>query len=132
MSKQRLNPDLVVHFACELADADGFGAVTLSSVASGLGVATSALYNHCAGLDGLHQQVAVAATNARVESLRTAAIGSAGDTALFAMARAYRDFAASHPGQFASLLRPPSAVDDDRLQAERSVRFQSTVPLHPA
>ena len=122
MSKQRLNPDLVVHFACELADSEGFGAVTLSSVASGLGVATSALYNHCAGLDGLHHQVAVASTNALVETLRTAAIGTAGDTALFAMARAYRDFATSHSGQFASLLRPPTTAGDDELHAaNRSV-----------
>jgi len=115
MARQRLNPDLVVQQACLLADAEGFGAVTLSSVAAGLGVATSALYNHCAGLDSLHHQVAVASTQALVESLRTAAIGAQGDTALAAMATAYRTFATAHPGQFASLLRPPPAAGDDRL-----------------
>lgn len=115
MARQRLNEDLVVQAACALADVDGFGAVTLSSVASDLGVATSALYNHCAGLDGLHHQVAIASTNALVESLRTAAIGAQGDRALAAMAAAYRSFATSHPGQFASMLRPPPADDDERL-----------------
>lgn len=115
MARQRLNEDLVVQAACALADIDGFGAVTLSSVASDLGVATSALYNHCAGLDGLHHQVAVASTNALVESLRTAAIGSQGDRALAAMAAAYRSFAMSHPGQFASILRPPPGDGDERL-----------------
>lgn len=117
MARQRLNEELVVRHACKLADDEGFGAVTLSSVAAGLGVATSALYNHCAGLDGLHHQVAVASTQSLVESLRTAAIGAQGDHALVAMAAAYRAFATSHPGQFASLLRPPPSDGDDRLAA---------------
>ena len=88
--------------------------MSLSSVAADLGVATSALYNHCAGLDGLHHQLAVVATNELVQTLRTAAIGTQGDVAIFAMAVAYRGFATDHPGQFAAILRPP-IVDDDRL-----------------
>jgi len=122
MARQRLNEDLVVQAACALADVEGFGSVTLSSVASDLGVGTSALYNHCAGLDGLHHQVAVASTNTLVEALRTAAIGAQGDRALSAMAAAYRSFATSHPGQFASILRPPQGEGDERLAAaNRSV-----------
>ena len=115
MVRQRLNEDLVVQAACVLADVDGFGSLTLSSVASDLGVATSALYNHCSGLDGLHHQVAVASTITLVEALRTAAIGAQGDRALAAMAAAYRSFATSHPGQFASILRPPPSDGDGRL-----------------
>lgn len=122
MARQRLNEDLVIRAACALADTDGFGSVTLSSVATDLGVATSALYNHCAGLDGLHHQIAVASTNTLVESLRTAAIGAQGDRALAAMALAYRSFATLHPGQFASILRPPPGSGDERLAAaNRSV-----------
>lgn len=121
MVRQRLSEDLVIACAGRLADDAGFGAVTLSSVASELGVATSALYNHCAGLDGLHRQLAVTATNELVQTLRTAAIGTGGDRALAAMAAAYRDYALDHPGRFAATLRPP-AVDDPRLhEANRSV-----------
>lgn len=121
MARQRLSEDLVIACAGRLADASGFGAVTLSSVAAELGVATSALYNHCAGLDGLHHQLAVAATNELAQMLRTAAIGTGGDRALAAMAAAYRGFALEHPGRFAATLRPP-AVDDPRLhEANRSI-----------
>ena len=107
--------------AGRLADQSGFSAVTLSMVASELGVATSALYNHCDGLDGLHHQLAVVATNELVQTLRTAAIGTEGDRALASMADAYRCFAFEHPGLFAATLRPP-ASDDPRLsEANRSV-----------
>lgn len=121
MARQRLNADLVIACAGRLADSDGFGSLTLSSVASELGVATSALYNHCAGLDGLHHQLAVAATNELVEKLRTAAIGTEGDRALAAMASAYRGFAQDHPGQFAATLRPPMIDEPSLREANRSV-----------
>lgn len=121
MTRRRLSEDLVIACAGRLADDAGFGAVTLSSVAAELGVATSALYNHCAGLDGLHHQLAVAATNELVQVLRTAAIGTGGDQAVAAMAEAYRGFALEHPGRFAATLRPPVVDDAGLHEANRSV-----------
>ncbi len=121
MARQRLSEDLVVERARQIADERGFGSVSLSSVAADLGVATSALYNHCAGLDGLHHQIAVAVTHQLVQALRTAAIGTQGNVALVSMAVAYRGFAMEHPGQFASTLRPPMVDDDRLLVANRSV-----------
>ncbi len=121
MARQRLSPDAVVEQASRIADERGLASVSLSSVAADLGVATSALYNHCDGLDGLHHQLAVAATNELVQALRTAAIGTEGDRALMAMAVAYRGFATSHPGQFASTLRPPVVADDRLAAATRSI-----------
>ena len=85
-------------------------------MANGLGVGPSALYTHVDGLDGLRYLVAVAATNNLTRQVRNAAIGVAGDGALFAVGDAYRRFALGNPGQFAALLLPPP-IDDGALRA---------------
>ncbi len=117
----RLTPTLVTHAALAIIDARGFDALTLSAVADDLDVATSALYTHCRGLDGLRHLVAVAATNNLTASVRNAAIGTAGTNALNAIGVAYRSFALTHPGQFASTLRPPEAVDGELVAANASL-----------
>jgi AcrR family transcriptional regulator len=131
VARQRLSEELVVERARRIADERGFESVSLSAVAADLGVATSALYNHCAGLDGLHHQIAVEATNQLVQALRTAAIGTQGDVALLAMAVAYRGFATEHPGQFASTLRPPM-IEDDRLSAANRCIVDTFVLVYAA
>ncbi|MEZ5227986.1 MAG: TetR-like C-terminal domain-containing protein [Acidimicrobiales bacterium] len=117
----RLTPTLVTLAAIELVDTRGFDSLTLSAVAEDLDVATSALYTHCRGLDGLRHLVAIAATNNLTATVRNAAIGTAGSNALNAIGLAYRTFALAHPGQFASTLRPPESDDDDLADANASL-----------
>ena len=112
MAKQRIDLDDVINSATRFVDGGGLDELALGKVAEDLGVRTSALYNHCAGLDGLHHQIAVAVTHQLVQALRTAAIGTQGNVALVSMAVAYRGFAMEHPGQFASTLRPPSTCPE--------------------
>lgn len=104
----RLSPSVLTDSALGIVDARGFDALTLSAVAEDLEVATSALYTHCRGLDGLRSLVATAATTALTERVRDAAIGTAGDDALDAIGTAYRTFARDFPGRFAATLRPPA------------------------
>ncbi len=111
----RLSPALVTSAALAIVDTRGFDALTLSAVADDLAVAPSALYTHCKGLDGLRHLVAIAATDNLTTRVRDAAIGTSGNDALNSIGAAYRDFALSHPGQFASTLRPP-ASDDHELE----------------
>lgn len=102
--------------AAMFVDDAGYEALTVSAIAGALDVAPSALYTHCDGLKGLRSLVAVTATENLVDRIRTAAIGTSGDSAVMSMGLAYRDFALGHPGQFAALLRSP-VIDDPTLRS---------------
>ncbi len=119
MAKIRI--EILTATAATIVDEAGFDALSVSAVAGELDVAPSALYTHCDGLSGLRSLVAVAASQNLVERIRTAAIGTAGDSAVVAMGLAYRQFALDHPGQFAALLRSPVADDPALRVANRAV-----------
>ncbi len=121
MPRQRINIGDITAEALTVVDRNGFDALSLSSVAEQLEVGPSALYTHLDGLDGLRYLVAVHATNNLASQLRNAAIGTSGDTALNAMGTAYRTFAQTHPGQFASTLLPPRSTEDELSQANHSL-----------
>ena len=121
MAKQRIDLGQITAEALALVDRDGFDALSLSNVAEGLDVGPSALYTHLDGLEGLRHLVAIAATDNLTDDVRTAAIGTSGDTALAAMGTAYRSFAHGHPGQFASTLLPPQSPDDELARANQSL-----------
>lgn len=98
--------------ALAIVDADGYDALSLSSVAASLGVGPSALYTHVDGLDGLRRATAVESTRRLTVTVRDAAIGRAGDDALWAAAVAYRGYARRHPGRFTATLRIVDGGDD--------------------
>jgi len=100
MAKQRIDSGDVTDAALDVLDANGSDDLTLSKVASELGVQSSALYNHVEGLSGLRQSVALKASETLEISLRDAAIARSGRDALWAVGDSYRRFAAEHPGQF--------------------------------
>lgn len=99
--------------ALTLVDRRSFDDLSLSALASELGLRPSALYTYFDGLDGLRHAVAVQATRNLTEVVRDAAVGRSGDDAVAAMASAYRRFAVDHPGQYASTLLLPSQPGDD-------------------
>ncbi len=119
MAKQRIDLDCVVSQAIALVDTNGLDDLALSRVADGLGVRSSALYNHVDGVDGLRHAVAERAGENLADALRDAAVGRAGEQALRAVALAYREFAVSHPGQYASTLLPV-----DRSNGVESSRWE--------
>jgi len=106
MAKQRIDPDTVISQAVAVVDTNGLDDLSLARVAGELGVRSSALYNHVDGVDGLRQAVAERSSANLADALRDAAVGRSGEQALRAVALAYRTFAATHPGQYASTLLP--------------------------
>jgi AcrR family transcriptional regulator len=101
MARNRIDLDALLAVALDILDhEDGPSDLTLSNVASGLGVRPSALYTHVDGVDGLHDVVAVKARSNLTKSVQTSAIGVAGADAVHAIAWAYRDFAQQYPGQY--------------------------------
>lgn len=109
MGRANLTSTVVVAAAADLADRDGFGAVTLSALARRLGVQTASLYSHVrdrsALLDGVHEL----ALGELAELVAVAIGGRSGRQALAALADAQRDYAHRCPGRWAALQRPAAA-----------------------
>ena len=106
MGRVGLTPDKLVMAAAELADVEGFEAVTMSALARHFGVRTASLYSHVASTADLKSQVAVLALGELAEAAGAALAGRAGSDALLAFAGAYRDYARAHPGRYAATRYP--------------------------
>jgi hypothetical protein len=73
------------------------------------------LYHHVDGLKGLRRETALYAAAELRHSLAKAAQEQQGTEALFAVARAYRDFAKQHPGLLGATRPAPQPGKDDEL-----------------
>jgi AcrR family transcriptional regulator len=115
----RLSREAVVEAAARLADEEGLEALSLSILASRLGIRTPSLYNHVDGLDGLRRELALLGIRELSRRLGRAAIGKATDEATLAIARAYREFVKERPGVYAATVRSSrlSYPEDPEFQA---------------
>lgn len=108
MARMNLTPQRVFDIAAELADAEGYDAVTISAVARSAGVQPASLYSHVRDRDallaGLHR-LALADLAARIAP---AVAGRAEHAALAALATAHREQAATRPGLWEALHRVAS------------------------
>jgi AcrR family transcriptional regulator len=111
----------VVAVAAELADAHGLEQLTLAQVAARLGVKLPSLYNHVAGLPGLHHELALLAGRQLLERISRAAIGKAGDTAVMAVGQAFRRYILDHPGRYAAIVRAPTPDDAELQQVSQAL-----------
>jgi AcrR family transcriptional regulator len=119
-----IDADAVVAAAAEIADADGFEAVTLAAVAARLGIRSPSLYNHVDGLPGLQRMLTLRAVEGLGAAIRDAAVGRSGDEAVRAIAHAFRDYARAHPGLYAATVRAPAPDSPDaEALAEAAVQL---------
>lgn len=107
----------VIECASELADSEGFDAVTLTRVAEQLGVRQPALYRHVDSYDDLVKLLALRGREILAAALTEAAIGVAGEDAVVAIGRAWREVVRVHPGLYAATDRYPCAGDVELEQA---------------
>ena len=120
--KAGLDRAAVVRAAATIADTSGLEQVTLSDVATRLGVRTPSLYNHVAGLPGLRRELALLGTRELSACLARATIGKSADDAVFALAQACRAFVRAHPGLYAATVRSVRLLDqqDSELVAAQT------------
>jgi AcrR family transcriptional regulator len=110
---ERVNRSAVVQTAADLADALGdLNRLTLAEVAAKLGIRIPSLYNHVDGLAGLRREVALLGLRELTEAIQSSAVGRAGDTAITAIAHAYRDYATRYPGRYGATLEAPEPGDE--------------------
>jgi AcrR family transcriptional regulator len=121
----------VVKAAAELVNAEGLEALSLGRLAQQLGVQTPSLYNHVAGLPGLHRELALMSVHELGEQLGNAVIGKSGAEAVLAGAEAYRAYIKANPGLYMAGLRSSGLQEpiDVELQSaqERVVQIALAV-----
>ena len=117
MPRAGLNREKIVLAAAEVADENGLGALTLAAVAKRCGVSLPGLYKHIDSLDAVHCDIAVLAVRELTAALALASAGRSGRDALGALATAYRDYAATHPGRATASVRAPAPGDVEHLAA---------------
>jgi AcrR family transcriptional regulator len=121
MPRAGVTPERIESVAAEVADHEGWDTLTLSAVASQLGVSVPSLYKHVDGMAAVRRRVTVRAVVQMADRLTTAAVGRAGSDALGPIAQAYRSFAVEHPGQYAATIVAPAADDEEHLAASGRV-----------
>jgi AcrR family transcriptional regulator len=107
----------VIEEARLAADEEGAEALSLTALAARLGVRVPSLYKHVGSLDAVRQAVSVRAKGELADALGRAGVGRARGEALAAVCRAYRAWAAAHPGQYATTLRAADSGDPDDVAA---------------
>lgn len=117
MPRAGLSTEKVVHEAASVADESGWDQLTLAAVAARLGVKLPSLYKHISSLDALRGAVAAMATRELADAMTGAAVGRAGPDAVRAVADAYRTYATTYPGRYASTVRAPRPDNPAHLQA---------------
>lgn len=118
-----LHRELVVKTAAELADAEGWAALTMSRLAKELDRHVSTLYAHVESLADLRREVALLAMDELAEEVWRAALGAVKGDALRAIAVEYLAYARRHPGRVAAMVQVPP---DDEVAA-KGVRLAEPV-----
>jgi AcrR family transcriptional regulator len=121
VKKGHIDLERVVQVAVDLADRQSFDAVSLAKVAEELGIRIPSLYNYVTGLPGLRYQMALWGLRQATDKLRRAAVGKAGDEAVYAIAIAYREFALAHPGIYAAALRSDLSGSPEGVVAGKEI-----------
>jgi AcrR family transcriptional regulator len=117
MPRMGLTRQRVVAEAAAVADETGLDRLTLAAVAKRLGVSLPGLYKHIDSLDGLRRDLAILGVQELTAAMSAAAVGRSGRDALHAIAAAYREYAAAHPGRAAASIRAPNPADSEHLAA---------------
>lgn len=112
-----LTTDRVVMAAAELADREGFDALTLTRVAEDLGVQQPALYRHIQGIDDLVRLLGLYGRQELVQRLTNSSVGKSGNEAVAALGNAWRQMVRDHPGLYTATDRYPCKGDAELEEA---------------
>jgi AcrR family transcriptional regulator len=115
--RDTLDRRTVIEVAADLADREGWRAVTLSRVAREVDRHVTSLYTHVDSVEGLRRDVALLALEELGDRLWQAALGRSGEDALVALAHVYRDYQRERPGRGLATLNYWSDNDAGFMEA---------------
>ncbi|MFG3258278.1 TetR/AcrR family transcriptional regulator [Streptomyces sp. NPDC048172] len=119
MARAGLSGEVLARAGAELADEEGFEAVTVSALARRFDVKVASLYSHVKSSHDLKVRIALLALEEMADRVSAALAGRAGKDALAAFANVYRDYAREHPGRFAAA---QTRLDPETAAASAGVR----------
>lgn len=125
MPRAGLTRERVVAAAAAMADEVGLANLTLAGLAHQLGVRQPSLYKHVAGIDDVRRALALRAMAGLADDLGRATVGRSRGDAVRALATAYRQWAAVHPGLYEAMLAAPDPDDPEAVAG--SARLVSLV-----
>lgn len=111
--RAQLNTNKILDAATELCDEIGYEQLSLSALASKLGIKSPSLYNHVQGLPELKQQLAISGLEKLYDHLVVSSLGLSGKEALFAISFAYVAFVLKHPGLYKAISSPPNPYNPE-------------------
>jgi AcrR family transcriptional regulator len=115
MRQRNITNDAVMEAAMQVVEQDGYGNLTMSSLAGKLGVKPPSLYNHVSGIDDVTRQLANLVLSRMEDAVKTAAIGRSKEDAIRSIAIEYRSFALDHPELYRAFTAAPSVNARNRL-----------------
>ena len=130
-TRVKLDRQVIIAAAAEIADVDGFDYVTLTTVAQRVGVRKPSLYNHINGLPELKGELAIWGTNELRLRISEAAIGKARHDAIVAIANAYRLFAKERPGLYRAIVSSPDRENLDLKVAIKKMMAVLAMVIEP-
>lgn len=109
----RVTENGLIDAAVSIVETTGSRDLTINALADALHVKPPSLYNHVTGIEDVRTQVRVVAAARLGDVLIEAAMGRAGEDALFALCHAYRGFALANPELYAMTIGGRAGQDDD-------------------
>lgn len=131
----------ILEAATEIVDQHGIKELTLTSLAQKLNIRSPSLYNHVSGLNALRSMLSVYGYRQLNQVLMRAAIGRSGDHAIREMAKAYINFARTHPGLYEITLSEPTNPEAVQVSEEivelvtqvlKAYQLEDDIALHMA
>jgi AcrR family transcriptional regulator len=101
---------LIITTARELAEAEGWDAVTTRRLAERIEYSQPVLYGHFDGKDAIVRAVAIQGFEELADRLRRARLGAGGSERLRAVCREYLDFAVGRPALYQAMFVMPTDV----------------------
>jgi AcrR family transcriptional regulator len=123
----RLGRDEVLAAAEELVDSAGWDGLTMSALATSLGVRAPSLYHHVDGLDALRAELQVRSMAALSDALMRASVGQAGTDGVRAQAQAQREFARTWPHRYDGMTR--AAIDQEGVGRSGALANEVSVKM---
>lgn len=125
MRGKGLTAEAITDAAFELLVEKGYGNYTVRDIAVRLGVRAASLYNHIDGVESIDQEVGKRAAKMLNETLMQAIGGKEKESAIEALAYAYRSFAQENPELYRAILGLPGLGGNDELRKVGRESFQA-------
>ncbi|MEH7199477.1 TetR/AcrR family transcriptional regulator [Priestia megaterium] len=114
--RQGLDFKKVIQTGENLANREGFYAVTIASLAKELNVRPPSLYNHIKGLEELRKELALSGLQQLYHLLKSAVEHASVEDAVYRLSKAYVSFVRKSPGIYEATATVAPRIQDEEVQ----------------